>query len=249
MPKKTVEVSDVDKTLGAISNPPDVETMQKESIPPTLLSSKSNALLEEEISNGYREFDYNGRVGRIWQPAVGDDGESSLAYAQAYNAFLLSTNMATEEQLRVEYESRGMWSKEKDDMMDSLIDDMDAIDEQITNLNQKPKKSKKTKEAIVQLLKDKREKMAEHDILRGQKQSLFSTSVEARALEVAIRAKLCCCVKDLEGNRIWEDLEALDQERDRDFLNVVLQKAIFFWGGLPDPFYESSQEAESGNTE
>ena len=69
-------------------------------------------------------------------------------------------------------------------------------------------------------------------------------------MEVALRAKLTCCVKTEDGKkRIWENLEQLNEERNKALLALVIHKALMFWQGLPDDFLEGSQEIGVGNLE
>jgi len=251
---KTVSATKVDKELAKIVNPPDVETMQDERIPASLISVQAESLLQAEISRGYREFNIKGqngksRQGKIWFPTVGDDEEANLAYSQAYNALIMSDNMVTEEQLRVAYEKRGMWGKEQEDRFESLNDDVDAVREEIATLAHKDKQTQKVKTRILELYTDMKKIAKEADDLRGRQIQLFSTSIESRAMEIALRAKLTCCVKDNEGNRIWNDLDAFGDERDKAFVSVIINKALSLWGGLPDDFLGDSPEQSSGNSE
>jgi hypothetical protein len=251
---ETVKATEVDRKFAKIENPLDVETMQAERIPASVISKQAEALLQAEISRGYRKFSIKGadgksREGRIWFPTVGDDEEANLAYSQAFTAFVMSDNLVTEDMLRKCYVEKGIWGKEQEDKLESIDDDMEAIDEEIALLMQKKRKTQKVKEQIVELYGKKREIAKVFDALRGKQIQLFSPSVEARAMEVALRAKLTCCVKDNEGNRIWADLDTFGDERDKEFVSLIINKALSLWGGLPDSFLEDSPEASDGNLE
>ena len=251
---ETVKATETDRKFAKIESPPNVETMQNEHIPAAVINKQAESLLQAEISRGYREFSVKGidgkpRKGMIWFPTVGDDEEANLAYSQAYNALIMSDNMVTEDQLRVAYEKRGMWGKEQDDKFDSLNDDVDAIREEIAALANKKRKTQKVKEGIVELYGKQMAIAKEIDELRAKHTQLFSTSIESRSMEIALRAKLTCCVKDKEGNRIWTDLDALGEERDKAFVLAIINKAVTFWSGVPDDFLEGLPEQFNGNSE
>jgi len=237
-------------TYTELTRPDTIEEVQLKRNPAEAVDSDRMAMFQAELQRGYREFDIRGRKGRIHFPTVGDEEEIANAYSQAYNIIVGNKAMKTIAELEEIYNERGLWTEETDKELEKLEEDIEDFKMQITDLSLDEKLSDedKAKEAS-RLFEAQKKKVLALSRLQTKKLDLFGTSIESRARESSIKAKMVCCVKSEDGERIWPTLEALSEETDRIFYDLVMKKAMLFWGGLPEDFLGELPVAQLGDLE
>lgn len=223
--------------LVELQRPESVEDIQINKLPAEAVDVDRFTPFEAELERGYREFDIKERKGRIHFPSVGDDMEISDHYARSYTIFLSTDGMMTDAELTRIYAERNIWTEDDEKKLESLGEDIENIREDIVEaqIDEKLDEVKK-KRKMVKAYKRLKAANEMHGELNSKRIDLFAVSAESRAREVSIRQRMVCCVKDVDGNRIWPDIKALNAELDSDFYVQVLRSSMMFWSGIPEDF-------------
>jgi hypothetical protein len=243
-----MENIEIKKEYTEIVNQESLETAQEGDVPAEIVMDKSSEI-EIELKRGYREFNINGRKGKIYFPSIGDDLEINHTYSRSYTIYLQIEGLMLEYELKDIYSKRGVWTEADEEKVTELQNEIDSKKEDIIEANKDEELNELEKmQKVIELRKEHNALIREINILQSRKQELFSCSIESRAREMAARQRMVCCVKDNDDKRIWDSILELEEEKDVEFYSKVFRKAILFWSGIPDDFLESSQENQSGDS-
>jgi hypothetical protein len=201
--------------------------------------------LEVEMQRGYREVEIENRGKiRIHFPSMVEEMEISDLQAKMYNRLMQDEDMLSEDQIKAILIQRNMWNEEDDK-------ELDRLNMRVANLSADILLSKGDKnpnaERISKLQKDRNSVIEERRTIINRKSAMFKNSIEARVEEHGLALRLSLCVKDPDGNRIWEDVDALGAESDRLFISQVMMQALYFWNAWSPDFFEDSLETAFGN--
>lgn len=165
----------------------------------------------------------------IHQLTSGDDSVATDAYTRVFNRLLRDPDFMMREQLSEVLEEKGVWGKKQEDKVEDVREDMHVIELKIAKMRQVGKVSPKTIKQYRDIWFEKRNQLSK---LLSKKSSFLSNSVEGRAEEEEIKAKLFLCVKLPNGNRIWDSIDELNNESDRVLVTRLVGECMLFWAGL-----------------
>lgn len=204
------------------------------------------AQLEKEVELGYREIDTTRGKVRIIHPTIEQESNLNDVRAKIKGKLTKDEDFLFEEELRRFLEKRGVWTEEDDKEGDRIIQRISNLyaDIMIEKGQKKPNKKR-----IDKITEERNGLIDERNKWLEKRSKYFGNTIEYRIDEHMIVNKLAMCVTDTEGNKIWENVEVLNKERDRIFINAVLNEAMFFWAGWMPDFFERLQEEESGGTD
>lgn len=196
---------------------------------------------------------------KIKFPTVEVDSEASKHYSKVMSELLTSAdNVITKAEMEEILKTRGVWGQKQ-------IDEMEAIDDRLTNLMREGQEMHARKA----VKKDRLDKLKEEYLILKRKkndmiikrENFMSSTVEGMAEVASLEYKLSACCEDLEGNKLWASFDEFKKEHNRIAIVDLLQKAMVFWSGLPQGVLsmlpeelvfgeqpsEQSQEAQSGD--
>lgn len=191
---------------------------------------------EREIKSRFRSFTLEKFKGQdnvelhIWHPTTADESYSSLIYSKAYNRLLRDPDMLSKSQLLEILKERGVWGDKQEKELEQLREDLEAIQLEVAHYRTKIKKiDKKYLDTLKKKWYDTKDKI-QNKI--SERESLLNSSIESRAEEEQLKAKLSRCVKYPDGRCVWESYEVLDSDHDRNDVIAVINDALLFWVGL-----------------
>ena len=235
----SMENHDVEKEL-ELTNPDSIEDIQEKEIPAAAVMPQILSKVQAEIEKGYREVIHNDKTYRIYFPSVGEEEEMSLNYARGYSLLLKTDGILSESEMIREYDERGMWTKEDNEEIDSLRDDIESFKEEITEamLKEEQGDAESGKAQAIAIYEKQAKAMHKLKDVQLKKAGLFNTCLENLSQEIMIRSKLSCCAKDENGKRIWDGLDELNEEKDTRLVLTLLKSAMYFWQGIPEDFLD-----------
>jgi hypothetical protein len=184
--------------------------------------------LQQELKQGFRVVEYEGKEYYIHLPSVKDEEEIMLFRSKLAGAMLQDKNILTREQLLKQIKERGIWSDEKERQEQKLNE---YITELLARIFAEYAKDNPDPNKILAWKREKDKLEQERAILALPKTTVLSYSFES-LLELAInKIKLSLCVKDKDGNRIWPSVETLEQETDKGLVQFLTIEAQYFWFG------------------
>jgi len=189
---------------------------------------------EKEINSKFKAviMDFRGEkdaVLHIYQPTTKDDSLSFNEHAKVFNQMIKDEDMMTRKEMEDILEKRGIWGKKETDRLDEVQTKMRDLEFVVAKMKQSGKiNKKKMKELRTQWFIWK----GEISDLFTKKTEYLTNTIESRAEEAEVKAKLSLCVKFPDGERVWNSLDELEEEEDRTAVVALVNKAMFFWTGL-----------------
>jgi hypothetical protein len=203
--------------------------------------------LQKDILRGYRSFETTKGKIVVKFPGVIDDEETELECSKLYNRLLQDDEMMTETEIIERLEKRGVWSKDKENLMNKTMEDFRDIN---IDLSSEKLKDYPDMKKILKLIdrSDKLEK--QYDELSEQKGKHVQNSIETRVEELRLRNKLLRCVYKLKsektdepGERYWNNLDQLKNE-PKSFVFEVFRFANNYWNGVDPSFLDLAPSVE-----
>jgi len=157
------------------------------------------------------------------------ESEATDAYVKTFNRLIQDPDILTKDQLEEILIQRGIWGKDKEEKVADYYEEIKLIELAVADMRKKHKVNKKKLDYYRDKWYEYRDKIAQ---MYEEHNQYLNNSVEGRANEREIKVRLSHCVKFANGDRVWDSIEALDQEEDQDMLYKITQEALLFWAGL-----------------
>jgi hypothetical protein len=190
---------------------------------------------EKEIKASYRtivlnEFRKEKDVElHIHQPTSGIESISSDSYTKAFSRLIKDKDILTRKQMERLLEDRGDWGKDQEETVETIREDMREIELRVAKMRKKGNFNSATMNKLRSQWINKREEISD---LLNEKNSMLSNTVEGRAEEEEVKAKLSFCVKFPNGDHVWKSVEELNNESDRIAVVQLVNESLLFWAGL-----------------
>lgn len=194
--------------------------------------------LEQEIRLGYRVFNYDNKVYHICLPSVKDDSMITNFKAKRTSELLKDKNTILKDEIIKNLKERGVWDESKDKKEKELRDRISLIYRDLMIENSKVESIDNNR--IEELMQERVAIELDLLLLAGSKNDLLQSSLESQ-LEVDVtKFKLTLCIKDENGNRIWNSFDELENYSDKGLINSIHNEAIYFWAGLDQSMFDVS---------
>ena len=161
----------------------------------------------------------------IHQPTSGDDSKATDAYTRVFNRHLRDPDLMMRDELLRILESRGIWGKKQEEEVDDLREDMRVVELKVAKMRQSGKFKQEVLNQYREIWTAKREELS---TMFGKKSGYLSNSVEGRAEEEEIKAKLSLCVKFPDGKYVWSSIDELNKESDRIVVTRLVNECMLF---------------------
>lgn len=162
-------------------------------------------------------------------PDSGDESEATDAYTKAFNRLIKDDDLMTRDQMAKILAKKEIWGDEQEKQVEAIQEEMRDVEFAVAKMRKKGKYNKAQMNRFRISWKEKREQVTS---LLNTKNGLLSNTIEGRAEEQEIKAKLSLCVKTPDGERIWGSLEEFNREKDKPVVLQLLNEAIIYWSGL-----------------
>jgi hypothetical protein len=194
--------------------------------------------LEQEIRLGYRVFNYDNKVYHICLPSVKDDSMITNFKARRTSELLKDKNTILKDEIIKNLKERGVWDESKDKKEKELRDRISLVYRDLMIENSKVESIDNNR--IEELMQERVAIELDLLLLAGSKNDLLQSSLESQ-LEVDVtKFKLTLCIKDENGNRIWNSFDELENYSDKGLINSIHNEAIYFWAGLDQSMFDVS---------
>ncbi|RPK20064.1 hypothetical protein [Paenibacillus xylanexedens] len=205
---------------------------------------ESNELMTE-IKTGRRVFDSARGLVQIRFPKVEENRLADWEYSKVLNQ-AIKDGIPSNKQMTKMIESMELWTKEDDEKVQTLRDE---IDKQIVVMGKMAEGSKNMEKAEDKISEFRQELMA----LQQERQKLYQNTAESKADEGKMSFLIYKCTEVADtGKPFWSSYEAFKNEEDQNLVNTIAYQFITFVNGLPADFLqEPSAEVneESAETE
>ncbi|WP_336784163.1 hypothetical protein [Paenibacillus illinoisensis] len=205
---------------------------------------ESNELMTE-IKTGRRVFDSARGLVQIRFPKVEENRLADWEYSKVLNQ-AIKDGIPSNKQMTKMIESMELWTKEDDEKVQALRDE---IDKQIVVMGKMAEGSKNMEKAEEKIAEFRQELMA----LQQERQKLYQNTAESKADEGKMSFLIYKCTEVADtGKPFWSSYEAFKNEEDQNLVNTIAYQFITFVNGLPADFLqEPSAEVneESAETE
>jgi hypothetical protein len=210
------------------------DTMLGDAIPIPVLEG-ANAVIQGDCSVVELQ-NFRGKNCKIFVkfPTLLEESELSRLYAIEYIRLLQSDdNIITTEQLKELYERKGIWNEDKENQIIDLQEQLTRVGIEIGNINIYGDKKLSTSVAKIKHLKKEYQTLRlKLEEIIATKRNLFNISVEGLTEQYILRMKLAICCTFEDGEKIWENISELENEKDKSNLMKIMITAITFWSGL-----------------
>lgn len=172
----------------------------------------------------------------IKKPTIEDDYFADLVYAEEVNNLIMNSNLPSQDQMHKLLKSKGKWTQEDEDRVNELQSELSTLGAEIAILKAEKGKSstKKNTLKIVEAEKKFNEGRAEYLRLKSAYNKFMSQTIEGRAEEKKLVAKMSRCVFNASGERMWANPQDLSREKDSEAIGRLVYEFIIFMQGI-DP--------------
>lgn len=197
---------------------------------------------EDIIEKGYKDVEYKpiGMV-RILKPTIEDEQIADIAYAEELTRLMIETKLPTVEEMEKQLKKRGGDNEWDEEHLEEMRDDLTAAHADILLYKEVYKTD--TSKTILNKLTEAKKKYAkmkkEFIRLNSIRQKYLSATIEGRADQKRLIAKMSRCIYNLQGKRIWETISQLEKEPETPALGALVYDFIAYINGL-DPRVLSS---------
>ena len=227
--------------------------------PSTEMNVSDEAKVESEIVLGYRrvevsEFakfggkkaseDKDKKYVRIHKTTIGQESTLDAFYSEQYSEMLKNSSILTEEETECILLKRGMNLAELREQLDDLDEEQKNVIKSLQALN-----AEKASESLIAKAKNQRDDLKKQRIELWEKiRNCYKNTIERRCEEYRTLCKLQLCVKDDNDKLLWNSVEELKNEPDDEFVGSILSKALYFWVGIDETFFDKSLDDLAGLT-
>jgi len=234
--EKKVILKSLDNTTD-IPTVSSVDTEQRKLTKEQIEEDTEAKKIEMEMEKGYRVITVApyGEI-QLHKPTVKDDYEAELVYAKEIGSLMDSQGLVTLEEMEAKLDKRGTWTKEDKNRLDTIKNEMVSVNTDLflARSEYKVKKTPDLKRRIKELDKKYAELRTEFFKKESLRSRFMSLTIEGRADERRLVAKMSKCVTYLDGKRIWENPEDLEKERDSESVGRIVFEFITYIQGV-DP--------------
>lgn len=184
--------------------------------------------IEQEMRNGYREFEVDDKKYRIYLPTPGIEDKITDFKAKVIGELLRQSKYITKSQVMKELRDRGVW----DDALERKITDMEQDISDFTKQIMIIQHSDTVNGDALYSLRDRRMKMmnARDEIVRGR-DFLLSGTIEAKVEEAVLKYQIVLCATHEDQTPIWNSIDDFYNETNKKLVNRVTTEAGYFWQG------------------
>jgi hypothetical protein len=190
--------------------------------------------LEKEIRSGFREVEYEGKKYRICLPTIKEDDLLTSFKGRKQSEALKDKDSILKDEVIKNLKERGIWDDTKDRKERELRDQYSKC---LADLFAERSKIDPDKDRLLELQKERLSIDIDLAILTETKQNWISSSAEARIEEQVTKYKSVLCIRDEDGNRIWQTIEDFDNSTDKGLVNTLTSEALYFWAGLDQSMF------------
>jgi len=205
--------------------------------------------IEQEMHNGYREFEFEDKRIRIYLPTPGIESQVTDFKAKLIGELIRQQNYVTKSQVMKELRERGVW----DDSMDRKIIDLETDIGDFTKQIMILQHADIVNGESLYSLRERRTNLinTRNELISGR-DFLLNGTIEAKVDDAVLKYQLVLCAKLEDGAQLWESLDALNNETNKKLVNRVTTEAGYFWQGWSEDLLKfalgglSSIETPSG---
>lgn len=213
-------------------------TKQKEEIIPRLGDDIPESWTKQaisEIKGKYKTVtlddfrDEKDVIIHLYRLSIKEESLASDHFARAYSRLIKDPDLMTKKEMSKLLEERGIWGKPEEEMIESIRDEMNAIEVGVGKLREKKKfTEEKRKEFRGEWIK-RRQQIS--DLIR-ERDNILAHTVEGRAEEEEVGMKVSLCAKYPNGEYVWPTYEEFIDETDKQGLGLIVRESMLFWVGL-----------------
>ena len=201
------------------------------------IDKSTGALLERietEIKTGYRITQYEGEDYRICLPSMKDDQELSIHKNRLAAKYLRDDSLMTQGEVLTMMEKRGTWDKSKAKEEDRL---RKRLGDCLSDIYLERAKDEPDDARLDELHHERLSVELDISTVVKGKEFFLNSTMESKIEEEVLRMKLALCLRDAKGERVFKDLEDLENSDKKGLINTVSTEAIYFWAGLDQSMF------------
>lgn len=191
-----------------------------------------------EIKTGRRVFDTK-KYGllQIRFPKVEENRLADWEYSKVFQQ-AIKDGIPINKQMTKQIEELGLWTKEDDEKVDSLNEE---IQKQIVVMS-KMTDGSKAMEQVQDKINELRQQIF---TLQQQKQHFYNNTAEAKAEEAKMSYLIYKCTENADTNKpVWEKYDDFKNEEDQEVVSVIVYQFLTFINGLPADFLSEPSVGE-----
>lgn len=207
-------------------------------------AEQESSELMTEVRTGRRVFETDKGLIQIRFPKVDENRLADWEYSKVFQ-HALKDGMPTNKQMTKQIEEFGMWTKEDDEKIEKLREEIDKQIVVMSKMSEGSKNMEKAQEKINEL----RDELME---IQTEKQRYFQNTAEAKADEAKMSFLIYKCTEDANtGKPFWSSYESFKNEEDQGVVNTIAYQFITFINGLPADFLQETpvETGEESNGE
>ncbi len=196
-----------------------------------------------EIKTGRRVFDTK-RYGllQIRFPKVEENRLADWEYSKIFQQAIMD-DIPTNKEMAKTIERKGLWSKEDDDKVDSL---QDEIQKQVTVLS-KMADGSKNMDKVQDKINELRQEIFK---MQQERQRWYNNTAESKAEEAKMSFLIYKCTEFADGGKnVWSKYEDFKNEEDQEAVNTIVYQFITFINGLPSDYLSQSSTSDEKEVE
>lgn len=187
--------------------------------------------LMTEVKTGRRVFETEQGLIQIRFPKVDENRLADWEYSKVFQQ-ALKDGIPTNKQMQKQIEEYGMWTKEDDDKIAKLREEIEKQIVVMSKMAEGSKNMEKAQEKVNEL----RDELIE---VQTEKQRYFQNTAEAKADEAKMSFLIFKCTEDANtGKPFWSSYDAFKNEEDQGTVNTIAYQFITFINGLSSDFLQ-----------
>lgn len=191
-----------------------------------------------EIKTGRRVFDTK-KYGllQIRFPKVEENRLADWEYSKVFQQAIMD-DIPTNKEMTKLIERKGLWSKEDDDKIESLNEE---IQKQVTVLS-KMSEGSKNMDKVQEKINELRQEIFQ---MQQERQRWYNNTAESKAEESKMSFLIYKCTEFADsGKNVWAKYEDFKGEEDQESVNTIVYQFITFINGLPADFLSTSSTSD-----
>lgn len=204
----------------------------------SILDDDTAAKLLQEINQGYREWEYEGKTYRTRFPNAAEDAKARTTYAKSFNQNLQEGLLTTKQMMKL-LTSRGIWDEDDEKTVSELRDKIAKLEALLAK--KEPKDRSKATRKMVEELAAARVELFEKT---SSYQDYMNQTVESLADESKTAFLISTCTVKDDGSPVWNSVDVFLNSTESGLVGTATFQFVTFVNGLAENYIEELTEVK-----